>query len=67
MKLQMIIEIDRDVIVGSICIHMPYDSKDWPPQEVKRLVTHVKDRRLELLLGCNANSYHQVCGALTLT
>jgi len=47
---------------------MPHDSRDWPPQEeVKRLVTQVKDRRLELLLRCNANSHHEVWGAPTLT
>jgi hypothetical protein len=66
MKLQIVTEIDRDVIVGSKCIHMPHDSKEWPPQdEVKRLVTQVKERRLELLLGCNANSHHGVRGAQT--
>lgn len=35
-----------------INIYMSHDSRDWPPQEeVKRLVIHVKDRRLETSLG----------------
>ena len=58
LKLQIVTETDRDVIAGSVCIYIPHYSRDWPPQEeVKRLVTHVKDRRLELLLGFNANSH----------
>jgi hypothetical protein len=55
----MINEIDKDVITGSA--YMPHDSGDLPPQEeLKRLVTRVKNRRLELLLRCNANSHHEV-------
>jgi hypothetical protein len=53
--------IDSDVIVGSL--YLPHDSRDLPPQEkVKRLMTHVKDRELELLLGCDAKSHHEAWG-----
>jgi hypothetical protein len=50
LKIKLANAVDKDVIVGSLC--MPYDSGDLPPQEeVKRLVAHVKDGRLKLLLG----------------
>jgi hypothetical protein len=53
------------VVVGSL--YLPCDSRDLPPQEkVKRLVTHVKDRRLELLLGCDAKSHHEVWGRIDI-
>ena len=54
--------IYRDVIIGSA--YMPYDSEDLPPQEeIKRLVAYAKDKGLELLLGCDANSHHEVWGS----
>jgi hypothetical protein len=54
--------IRRDVIIGSA--YMPYDSEDLPPQEqIKSLVTYAKDKGLELLLGCDANSHHEVWGS----
>jgi hypothetical protein len=57
----MVTEIYRDVITGSI--HMSHDSRGFPPQaEVKRLVTHTKDRRLELPLGAMQKSHHEVQG-----
>jgi len=49
----------RDALVGSC--HMPYDSKDLPlPKEIKELVIHARrgGKGLELLLGCDANSYY---------
>jgi hypothetical protein len=53
--------IDSDMTVGSL--YLPHDSRDLPPQEnVKRLATYVKDRGLELLLGCDAKSHHEVQG-----
>jgi hypothetical protein len=49
----------KDVIIGSA--YMPYDSEDLPPQEeIKSLVAYVKDKGLELLLGCDANSHNEV-------
>jgi len=44
-----------DVLIGSI--YMPYDSKDLPLLEVKKLVTY-EGRELELLLSCDTNSHH---------
>jgi hypothetical protein len=45
----------RDVIIGSA--YMRYDSEHVPPQEeIKSLVTYAKDKGLELLLGCDANT-----------
>lgn len=42
-------------------VYMPYDSAEPPPQkEVKQLVAFAKERRLNLLLGCDANSHHLV-------
>ncbi|XP_032685834.1 uncharacterized protein LOC116850996 [Odontomachus brunneus] len=47
----------RDVLMGSV--YMPYDAKDLPPQrEVKELMKYAEERRLEVLLGCDANSHH---------
>ena len=43
---------------------MRYDSVDLPAQEdIKSLVAYAKDKGLELLLGCDANSHHEVCGS----
>jgi hypothetical protein len=43
---------------------MPYDSEDLPPQEeIKNLVAYAKDKGLELLSGCDANSHHEVWGS----
>jgi len=57
--------IDSDMTVGSL--YLPHDSRDLPPQEkVKRLVTYVKDRGLELLLGCDAKSHHEVWGKINI-
>jgi hypothetical protein len=35
-------------------------------EKVKRLMTLVKDRRLELLLGCDAKSHHEVWGRINI-
>jgi hypothetical protein len=44
-------------------VHVPHDSRDLPIQEeVMRLVAHVKNKVLELLLGSNTKSYHEVQG-----
>ncbi|XP_024881916.1 uncharacterized protein LOC112461076 [Temnothorax curvispinosus] len=52
----------RDLIVGSV--YMPYDSEELPPQRnMIELVTYAKERGLELLLGCDANSHHLVWGS----
>jgi hypothetical protein len=52
----------RDVIIGSA--YMPYDSEYLPPkEEIKILVAYAKDKRLELLLGCDTNSHHEVWGS----
>lgn len=38
---------------------MPYDSKDFPLQkEIMEMVAYAEERRLEFLLGCDANSHH---------
>ena len=58
-QLRLILEdgTHRDVIIGS-------DSEDLPPQEeIKSLVAYAKDRALELLLGCDADSHHEVWGS----
>jgi len=57
--------IGSDMIVGSL--YLSHDLRDLPPQEkLKRLVTHVKDGRLELLLGCDAKSHHEVWGRIDI-
>jgi hypothetical protein len=59
LKIKQANGIDSDVTVRSL--YIPHDSSDLPPQEkVKRLVTHVKDRGLELLLRCDVKSHHEV-------
>jgi hypothetical protein len=61
LKIKQANGINSDMNVGSL--YMPHDSRDLHPQErVKKQVTHVKDRRLELLLGCDANSHYEVWG-----
>jgi hypothetical protein len=62
LRLKLMDGIYRDVIIGSA--YMPYDSEDLPPQEeIKKLVAYAKDKALELLLGCDANSHHEVWGS----
>ena len=52
----------RHVIVGSV--YVPYNSDDLPPQEeVKKFVACASNKGLELLLGCYANSHHEVWGS----
>jgi hypothetical protein len=46
-------------------VYMPYDSQDLSPQEeVKKLTACGSDKRLELLLGCDANSHHEFWGSI---
>ncbi|XP_018399991.1 PREDICTED: uncharacterized protein LOC108777564 [Cyphomyrmex costatus] len=46
-----------DLLIGSA--YMPYDSQEEPPpRNVRELVSYAKERELELLLGCDANSHH---------
>jgi hypothetical protein len=62
LRLKLMGGIYRDVIIGSA--YMPYDSEDLPPQEeIKSLVAYAKDKGLELLLGCDENSHHEVWGS----
>ena len=51
----------RDMIVGSV--YMPYDSEDLQSQEEIKEFGLICKRRLELLLGCDANSHHKVWGS----
>jgi hypothetical protein len=45
-------------------VYIPYNSEDLPPQEeVKKLVAYASNKGLELLLGCDANSHHEVWGS----
>lgn len=60
LKLKPANGIERDVIMGSV--HTLHDSRDLPIQEGERLVAYVNNKGLELLLGCNANSNHEVWG-----
>jgi hypothetical protein len=65
LKIKQANGIDSDMIVGSL--YLPHYSRDLPPQEkVMRLVTHVKNRGLELLLGCDAKSHHEVWGRIDI-
>jgi hypothetical protein len=51
----------QDITVGSVYMH--YDSDDLLPQEdVKKFVAYANNKGLEFLLGCYANSHHEVCG-----
>jgi hypothetical protein len=62
LRLKLMDGIYRDVIIGSA--YMPYDSEDLPPQgEIKGLVAYAKDKGLERLLGCDANSHHEEWGS----
>jgi hypothetical protein len=62
LKLKPVNGTDRHVIMVSV--NMPHDSRDLPIQEeVERLVAHVNNKGLELLLGCTANSNHEVWGS----
>jgi len=46
-----------DLLIGSV--YMSYDFCDLSPQDnVKKLIAHVEEAGLELLLGCDANSHH---------
>jgi hypothetical protein len=50
------------VTVASAYIN--YDSEDLPPQDdMKRLFAYANNKGLELLLGCDANSHHEVWGS----
>lgn len=46
----------KDLIVGSV--YMPYDRRTPPQKNVIKLVIHAKEKGLDLLLGCDANSRH---------
>ncbi|XP_043464492.1 uncharacterized protein LOC122499952 [Leptopilina heterotoma] len=48
-------------VVGSA--YFPYDNKNNPPIEVRRLVDYCMEKGLPLLLGCDANSQHTVWGS----
>jgi len=62
LKLKLVNGIERDVIMGSV--HMLHDSRDLQIQEEgDRLVAYVNNKGLELLLGCYANSNHEVWGS----
>lgn len=51
-----------DLLIGSA--YMPYDSTGLPPQEeIINLVAYAKQRGLQLLLGCDANSHHVCWGS----
>jgi hypothetical protein len=61
LRLMLASGIHRDVIVGSV--YMPYNSENVPPQEdVDKLVAYASNKGLKLLLGCDANSHHEVWG-----
>lgn len=65
LKIKQANGIDSDMTVGSL--YLSHDSRDMSPQEkVDRLMTHVKDRRLELILGCDAKSHHEVWGRIDI-
>ncbi|XP_043470366.1 uncharacterized protein LOC122503754 [Leptopilina heterotoma] len=48
-------------VIGSA--YFPYDNKNNPPIEVRRLVEYCMKKGLSLLLGCDANSQHTVWGS----
>jgi hypothetical protein len=65
LRLKLMDGIYRDVKIGSA--YMPYDSEDLRPQEeIKRLVAYTKGKGLELLLGCDADSHHEVWGSIDI-
>lgn len=44
--------------------YLPYDSPNPPPtEELENLVNYCKDKRLPLLIGCDANAHHTVWGS----
>ncbi|XP_018396128.1 PREDICTED: uncharacterized protein LOC108774496 [Cyphomyrmex costatus] len=54
-----------DILIGSA--YMPYDSQEEPPPKgVRDLVSYAKERGLELLSGCGANSHHIEWGSSTI-
>ena len=50
-----------NLVIGSA--YFSYDSASYPPEEVSSLVDYCKERGLPLLLGCDANSHHKLCGS----
>ncbi|XP_029169805.1 uncharacterized protein LOC114939608 [Nylanderia fulva] len=54
--------IVRDLIIGSV--YMSYDLENLPPHEnMIKFTTYTRQKGLEILLGCDANSHHLVWGS----
>ncbi|GJQ65411.1 hypothetical protein Trydic_g7521 [Trypoxylus dichotomus] len=50
----------RDLLLESA--YLPHDQKGPPPtSEVKTLIPYAGVQKLELLLGCDANTHHTIC------
>ena len=49
------------LVIGSA--YFPHDRATHPPEEVRSLVDYCKVRGLPLLLGCDANSHHELWGS----
>ena len=52
--------IDK-LVIGSA--YFPHDSASDPPEKVRSLVDYCKVRCLPLILGCDANSHHNLWGS----
>ena len=45
-------------------VYFPYESNLYPTVEVIQLITFCKDKRWDLLLGCDANAHHLAWSSL---
>ena len=55
-------EINKEIVVCSA--YFPFDSPDPPPtREFMDLVNYCRDRKVDLLVGCDANAHHQAWGS----
>ena len=55
----------EEIVVASV--YMPYSSPEPPPsEEIAGLVEDCRRRGRELIIGCNANSYHMMWGSTNI-
>ncbi|KAG5887603.1 hypothetical protein JTB14_002612 [Gonioctena quinquepunctata] len=54
--------VERNIVLASV--YMPYDSTSPPPSEqVRALVKHCEDHKLQLIIGADANAHNTVWGS----
>jgi len=54
--------VNRDVVMGSV--YLPYNTQEPPPsKELVNLVQFCATQKLQLIVGCDANSHHTCWGS----